>query len=217
MTERIVSAIYEHKLIAIVRGVEPDHCMQVAQALYDGGIRLMEITYDQQKPESWEQTAQTIGTIAKAFAGRMFVGAGTVTSVELVELTARYGGQFVLSPDTDETVIRRTRQLGLVSIPGALTPTEILRAYKAGAHIVKIFPAGLFGPEYLRAVCAPISHVPMMVVYKMQQANVAQYLRSGAVAAGIGGSLVNPAWAEAGEFERITQAAREFVAAVKEV
>lgn len=217
MTERIVTAIYEHKLIAIVRGVEPDRCMQVAQALYDGGIRLMEITYDQQKPESWEKTAQTIGAIAKAFEGRMFVGAGTVTSPELVELTACYGGQFVLSPDTDEAVIRRTRERGLVSIPGALTPTEILRAYKAGAHIVKIFPAGLFGLEYLRAIQAPISHVPMMVVYKMQQANVAQYLRSGAVAAGIGGSLVNPAWVEAGELERITQAAREFVAAIKEI
>lgn len=217
MTERIVTAIYEHKLIAIVRGVEPDRCMQVAQALYDGGIRLMEITYDQQKPESWEKTAQTIGAIAKAFEGRMFVGAGTVTSPELVELTACYGGQFVLSPDTDEAVIRRTRERGLVSIPGALTPTEILRAYKAGAHIVKIFPAGLFGLEYLRAIQAPISHVPMMVVYKMQQANVAQYLRSGAVAAGIGGSLVNPAWVEAGEMERITQAAKEFVAAVKEI
>lgn len=217
MTERIVTAIYEHKLIAIVRGVESDRCMQVAQALYDGGIRLMEITYDQLRPDTWEQTAQTIGAIAKAFEGRMFVGAGTVTCLELVELTARYGGQFVLSPDTDEAVIHRTRELGLVSIPGALTPTEILRAYKAGAHIVKIFPAGLFGPEYLRAVCAPISHVPMMVVYKMQQTNVSQYLRSGAVAAGIGGSLVNPAWADAGEFEKITQAAREFVAAVKEI
>lgn len=216
MTERIVSAIYEHKLIAIVRGVDTARCMQVAQALYEGGIRLMEITYDQQKSETWEQTAQTIGAIAEAFAGKMFVGAGTVTSPELAELTARYGGQFVLSPDTDEAVIRRTRELGLVSIPGALTPTEILRAYKAGAHIVKIFPAGLFGPEYLRAVKAPISHVPMMVVYKMQQENISQYLQAGAVAAGIGGSLVNPAWVEAGEFERITQAAREFVAAVKE-
>lgn len=217
MTERIVSAIYEHKLIAIVRGVDTGRCMQVAQALYDGGIRLMEITYDQQRPDTWEQTAQTIGAIAEAFAGRMYVGAGTVTSPELVELTARHGGQFVLSPDTNEAVILRTRELGLVSIPGAMTPTEILRAYQAGAHIVKLFPAGIFGPEYLRAIKAPISHVPILTVFKMQPENIAEYLRAGAVAAGVGGRLVNQAWVDAGEFEKITCAAREFVAAVKEI
>ncbi len=217
MTEQIISAIYDHKLIAIVRGVDTKRCMQVAQALYDGGIRLMEITYDQQRPETWEQTAQTIGAVAEAFAGKMYVGAGTVTSPELVELTARAGGQFVLSPDTDAAVIRRTRELGLVSIPGAMTPVEILQAYKAGAHIVKLFPAGIFGPEYLKAIKAPISHVPILTVYKMSPDNVAEYLRAGAVAAGVGGRLVNPAWVEAGEFEKITYAAREFVAAVQEV
>ncbi len=217
MTEKIISAIYDHKLIAIVRGVDTKRCMQVAQALYDGGIRLMEITYDQQRPETWEQTAQAIGAVAEAFAGKMYVGAGTVTSPELVELTARAGGQFVLSPDTDAAVIRRTRELGLVSIPGAMTPVEILQAYKAGAHIVKLFPAGIFGPEYLKAIKAPISHVPILTVYKMSPDNVAEYLRAGAVAAGVGGRLVNPAWVEAGEFEKITCAAREFVAAVQEV
>lgn len=217
MTEQVLSAIYEHKLIAIVRGVDTDRCLQVAQALYAGGIRLMELTYDQLHPESWEQTAQAIGAIAGAFAGRMYVGAGTVLTPAQVELTARHGGQFILSPHTDGAVIRRTRELGLVSIPGAFTPTEILQAHEAGAHIVKIFPVGMFGPEYLQAVRAPISHVPMMAVYKMDASNVAQYLRAGAVAAGVGGSLVNGAWVAAGEFCKITQAAREFVAAVNEI
>ena len=126
MKQTIINTIKAHKLIAIVRGMERENCMQIAQALYDGGIRLMELTYNQSCPESWEQTAQTIGALAQAFQGKLYVGAGTVTCPELVELTHRHGGQFVISPDVNEAVIRRTVQLGLVSIPGAMTPTEIM-------------------------------------------------------------------------------------------
>ena len=94
MKEILIQAIKEHKLIAIVRGVESEKCMKVAQALYDGGIRLMEITYNQKAPEMWEETACTIGALAKAFSGKMYVGAGTVTCPELVELTARVDALF---------------------------------------------------------------------------------------------------------------------------
>lgn len=217
MTDPIVSAIYEQKIIAIVRGVDTALCMQVAQALYAGGIRLMEITYDQNDPHSWERTAQTIGALCDAFAGKMYIGAGTVTTVDLVELTARHGGRFILSPDVDPEVIRRTRELGLVSIPGALTPTEILTAHKAGAHFVKLFPAGVMGIDYLKAVRAPISHVPLLVVGNLDAEAMTQYLKAGAAGAGIGGQLVNAAWVEAGDFERITRSAREFVAAVQQI
>ena len=119
MKQSIKEAIREHKLIAIIRGVEAEACIHVAQALYDGGIRLMEITYDQKHPESWETTARTIGQVAGAFSGKMYVGAGTVTSPELAELTHRYGGQFIISPDTNEAVIRRACQLGMATSSGA--------------------------------------------------------------------------------------------------
>lgn len=217
MRESIISAIHEQKIIAIVRGVDTARCMQVAQALYEGGVRLMEITYDQRRPDTWVQTAQTIGAIAAAFAGRMYVGAGTVTSTELVELTAQHGGQFVLSPDVDEAVIRRSVELGLVSIPGALTPTEILTAHKAGAHFVKLFPAGVMGMEYFKAIIAPISHVPLLVVGNLDETQMQQYLEAGAAGAGIGGRMVNQAWVENGDFDCITQAARSFVAAAREI
>ena len=91
MREQIISSVKKEKIIAIVRGIESEKCQKVAQALYDGGIRLMEVTYDQKNPDSWEETACAIGETAKAFEGRMFVGAGTVTSKELVELTYRHG------------------------------------------------------------------------------------------------------------------------------
>ena len=215
MKESIKKAIIENKLIAIVRGVETDKCMQTAQALYDGGIRLMEITYDKKHPESWEETAATIGAVARAFAGKMFVGAGTVTCEELVELTAKAGGQFVISPDVNEAVIRRTCQLGMVSIPGGLTPTEVMTAHRAGADFVKLFPAGNLGAGYVKAVKAPLSHVDMLVVGGVDEKNVASFLAAGAAGAGIGGNLVNREWIAAGQYEKITETARALVAAVK--
>lgn len=216
MEEKIIQAVKENKLIAIVRGVESDKCVKIAQALYDGGFRLMEITYDQKHPESWEQTAKAIGAVAKAFEGKMYVGAGTVTCTELVELTHKHGGQFIISPDVNEDVIRRTRELGLVSMPGALTPTEVMIAHRAGANFVKLFPAGNLGTGYVKAVKAPISHVDLLVVGGIDEKNVASFLAVGAAGAGVGGNLVNKAWVEAGAYEKITEVAKALVAAVNE-
>ena len=211
----IIQAIKESKLIAIVRGVESEKCIKIAQALYDGGFRLMEITYDQKHPEVWENTARTIGEVAKAFAGKMYIGAGTVTCPELVELTHKYGGQFIISPDTNEAVIKRTCELGMVSIPGALTPTEVMVAHRAGADFVKLFPAGNFGTGYVKAVKAPLSHVEMLVVGGIDEKNVASFLAVGASGAGIGGNLVNLAWVKEGKYEKITEVAKALVAAVQ--
>ena len=215
MEEKIIQAVKENKLIAIVRGVESEKCVKIAQALYDGGFRLMEITYDQKNPQGWEETAQAIGAVAKAFEGRMYVGAGTVTCTELVELTHKYGGQFIISPDVNEKVICRTRELGMVSMPGALTPTEVMTAHYAGAHFVKLFPAGNLGTGYVKAVKAPISHVDLLVVGGIDEKNVASFLAVGAAGAGIGGNLVNRAWVEAGEYNKITEVAQALVAAVR--
>ena len=215
MKTMIRQSIKENKLIAIVRGVEADKCIKIAQALYDGGFRLMEITYDQRHPETWEETAKTVGAVAEAFRGKMFIGAGTVTCTELVELTHRYGGQFIISPDVNEDVIRRTCELGMVSIPGALTPTEVMTAHRAGADFVKLFPAGNLGAGYVKAVRAPISHVDMLVVGGVDEKNIAEFLAVGAAGAGIGGSLVTTKWGNAGEFDKITEAASRMVAATK--
>lgn len=216
MENKIIQAVKDHKIIAIVRGVESEKCLRVAQALYDGGIRLMEITYNQKAPDSWEETARTIGTVARAYEGKMYVGAGTVTCTELVELTAKHGGQFIISPDVNEKVIRRTCELGLISMPGALTPTEVMTAHTAGAHFVKLFPAGNLGVGYLKAVKAPISHVDLLVVGGVDEKNIGAFLAAGAVGAGIGGNLVNSAWVENGEFDKITEVAKLFVKATQE-
>ena len=191
MRQQIIERVEKEKLIAIVRGVGAYQCRKVAQALYEGGVRLMEITYDQRAPETWAATAGAIGALAQEYAGRMFVGAGTVTCV-----------------------IRRTRELGMVSMPGALTPTEIMTAHNAGADFVKLFPAGELGSGYIKAVRAPISHVKLMAVGGINEGNAAAFLKAGAVGLGVGGNLAKRAWIEAGEFDKLTEAARAMTAAV---
>ena len=189
--------------------------MKVADALYAGGIRLMEVTFDQKNPASFQATADAIEAIGKAYEGRMLVGAGTVTTTELVELTAKAGGKYVISPDVNVDVIRRTRELGMVSLPGAMTPTEVMTAHRAGADFVKLFPASNLGTAYVKAVRAPISHVKLLAVGGINEDNVADFLHAGMVGAGVGGNLANKKWIEAGEFEKITETARKLLDAVK--
>lgn len=215
MREKTVEWALKEKIIAIVRGMEAKDCLRVAQALYDGGIRLMEITYDQRDPAQWAKTADAIGKIAEAFEGRMLVGAGTVTTPELVTRTRDAGGQFIISPDTNPAVIARTRELELVSMPGAMTPSEILAAHAAGADLVKLFPSAALGPAYLKAVRSPISHVRIMAVGGINEKNAAEFLKAGAVGLGVGGNLANRQWIADGAFEKITQTAQALVAAVR--
>lgn len=216
MRETVLEWVAREKVVAIVRGAESSVCTRVAEALYAGGIRLMEITYDQRSPESWEDTAAAIGQTARRFEGRMLVGAGTVTEPGLVELTHRAGGCFIISPDTNEAVIRRTRELDMLSMPGAMTPTEILTAHRAGADFVKLFPAAGLGPAYLRAVCAPLSHVKIMVVGGIDEKNVSAFLAAGAAGAGVGGNLANQQWIRDGAWDKITQAAQLLTGAVRQ-
>ena len=211
MRERIVSEILDKKIISIVRGVAPEKVLPVAEALYAGGVTLMEITFDQRKPDSWPTTAAAIAAVREKMDGKLFVGAGTVTSVELVELAAKAGAGYIISPDTDPAVIAKTRELGLVSLPGAYTPTEAKQAHNAGADFVKLFPCVGDAAAWIKAIRAPLSHIRFLAVGGVDADNAADFLKAGAVGVGVGGSLVRSAWVEAGEYEKITAEARRFV------
>lgn len=215
MKQEVIRAIEEHKVIAIVRGVAEDKLIPLAQALYDGGIRLIELTFSTDGSISDEQTAEWIGALVKQFAGKLLVGAGTVLTEKQVSLVSGAGGLFAISPNTDEDVIRACNTYDLVSIPGALTPTEIAAAHKAGTDFVKLFPVSDLGPKYVKAVRAPLSHIRLLAVGGIDETNIADYLQAGACGVGVGGNLVNHKWVEAGEFEKITQVASQLVAAVK--
>ncbi len=214
MREDVIRGVERYKIIGIVRGVGPETALPVAEALYRGGIRLMELPFDQSRPETWDATARAVSLIAEAYEGRLLVGAGTVTSPELVDLTAKAGGEFIVSPDTDADVIQRTRELGLVSIPGALTATEVRAAWDAGADFVKVFPAGTMGPGYIRALKVPFSHIRMLAVAGMTADTLQAFLDAGACGVGISGNLSNREWIARGEYEKLTAAAEELTSIV---
>lgn len=215
MREQVIENVLEHKIIAIVRGVDGSSVLKTAQALYEGGIRLVEVTFNQKDPSSWCQTAEAIRSIRTEMGDKMLVGAGTVTSPELVQMAADAGAMYIISPDTDVEVIKKTRELGLVSMPGAYTATEAKQAHKAGADFVKLFPCIEGAPAYLKALCAPLNHIKFLAVGGVNADNAATFLRSGAVGVGVGGSLVNKKWVEAGQFHLLTAEAKKFIENIK--
>ena len=211
MREQVIQAVLEGKIIAIVRGVDTDSVVKIAEALYEGGIRMVEVTFNQADPANFHKTADSIRAIREAMGEKMLVGAGTVTSPELVQMAADAGALYIISPDTDAAVIRRTRELGLVSLPGAYTATEAKQAHMAGAAFVKLFPCIDGAPAYLKALSAPLSHIRFLAVGGVNADNAADFLKAGAVGVGVGSSLVNKKWVEAGRFDLITEEAKKFI------
>lgn len=215
MREQVIELVLQTKLVAIVRGVYGQDCLNLAKALCEGGIRALEVTFDQSNPALWQKTADTITLLNDCLGDRMVFGAGTVTTVELVNIAKNAGAKFIVSPDCEPNVIRATVEAGMVSMPGALTPTEVLQAHKAGADFVKVFPAGALGAAYMKAIAAPINHVRLLAVGGVNENNVADFMKAGAVGAGVGGNLVNKTWIAEGRFQDITALAKAFVAAVQ--
>ena len=214
MRDKIINSVLENKIIVIVRGVAQDKLIPLAQAMYEGGIRLLEITFSADGSTSDEVTRDNIKMLVDHFGDRLHVGAGTVLTEKQVELVKEAGGKFIISPDTNERVIKRTRELSLVSMPGALTPTEIMRAHTAGADFVKLFPISSLGAEYVKAVKAPLSHVKLLAVGGIHDKNMAEYMRAGVCGFGIGSNITDKALINAGDFEKITDLARKYVNAL---
>ncbi len=211
-----LEAIKERKIVAIVRGLEPAYLLRLGHALEEGGIGLMEVTYNQRNPESWKDTANGIEALAAEFGDRLLAGAGTVIRPEQVRMTYEAGGRYLVTPTTQPEIIRMGKALGLGLFPGALTPSEILAAFDAGADAVKVFPASVLGSAYIKAVRAPLSHIPLMAVGGVNEKNAADFMKAGCVGLGIGGNLVNKEWIASGQWDKITTLAKELMKAVNE-
>ena len=213
--DTILETVFRTRVVAIVRGLDSGYA-RLAQALYDGGIRAVEVTFNQKQPDSFAQTAAAIKEIRAAMGSAMYVGAGTVTSVELVQLAHRAGAAFIVSPNTDPDVIRHTKALGMCSMPGAMTPSEILTAYRAGADFVKVFPAGALGADYIRAIRAPLNQIPLLAVGGISEQNAAEFIQAGCAGIGAGGNLVNKRWIAEGQWDSLTVAARTLCSSVQQ-
>lgn len=211
MCEYVIEKIQKEKIITIVRGVAKDKLLKLAKAMYDGGIRLIECTYDARGVISDEENASYIKMLAEHFGDDMVVGAGTVLTEKQVELTKNAGGKFIISPDTNIEIIKKTKAEGLVSIPGAMTPSEIAAAHRAGADFVKVFPVNLVGGvDYIKTISAPLSNVRLLAVNGVGADNMSEYLASGACGVGIGSGIVNKKLIADGDFEGITALAKHY-------
>lgn len=215
MRNEIIKAVSEEKLIVIVRGVERSKLIPLAEAMYAGGVRLLEITYSANGSVSDCETADRIKMLAEHFKGRMLIGAGTVLNERQVELTAEAGGGFIISPDVNVSVIKKTRELGLVSMPGSLTPTEIMTAHNAGADFVKLFPIDNLGVGYVKAIKAPLSHIKMLAVGGVGLDNIPEYKKLGISGFGIGSNIIDKRLIEACDYEGITALAKKYVDLIK--
>ena len=216
MEHPVISAIQQEKLIVIVRGVKKEQLIPMAEALWRGGIRLLEVTYSANGAVSDKETAERIQMLAKHFEGRMYIGAGTVLTEQQVELTHAAGGTFIISPDTYAPVIQKTKALGLVSIPGALTPSEITAAHRAGADFVKLFPVTSLGSAYVKAVRAPLSHVPLLAVGGVDETNMEEYLRAGIAGFGVGSNITNKKMLEEENYAGMEALAKSYTAVIKQ-
>lgn len=211
MKAEIERIVRERRIIAIIRGFAPDICLKLAEAYAHGGIGLVEVTFNQKAPETWKDTAAAIRAIKDRFAGSVRVGAGTVLTEEQLRMCEDAGGEYMITPNVNTALIRTCVADGLVAMPGALTPSEAVDAWMAGASFVKIFPAGSLGPAYVKAVRAPLSHIPFLAVGGISPDNVSDFIKAGCVGAGVGGNLTNKEWIAAGAWDKIAEVARGLV------
>ncbi len=210
--EEIKQLVLDTRIVAIIRGFAPDTCLRLAEAYSAGGIRLVEVTFNQKAPETWKDTAAAIRAIRERFGGHVRAGAGTVLTEEQLSMCIDAGGEYMITPNVKPELIRSCVRQGLVAMPGALTPSEAVDAWEAGAAFVKIFPAGSLGPGYVKALRAPLAHIPMLAVGGITADNVADFMRVGCVGAGVGGNLTNKEWIAAGAWDKIADTARQLVA-----
>ena len=181
---RFEEYLKEYPVIAILRGIVPDEVAEVCDVLYENGVRLLEI------PLNSKDAVKSIEIASKHTEGRQLVGAGTVLTPQEVRIVAAAGGRFIISPNTDPAVIRETVALNMISIPGFLTPTEAFTAVAAGADYLKLFPAGNFGVEYIKAIKAVIQK-PILAVGGVDALNISEFMEVCA-GAGVGGAIYKP-------------------------
>lgn len=204
-----LSSILENKIVAIIRGAHPKDVLKISKALYEGGVKNLEITMNSPKALS------VIEEVSDELGDQVLVGAGTVLDAETARAAILAGASFILSPTVDIETIKMTRKYGAVSIPAAFTPTEILSAYENGGDIIKVFPATL-GPSYIKDIRGPLPQIPLLPTGGVDLSNIQEFMKIGAVGCGIGSALVNTKHEITDEYlVQLTEKARQFVSAVK--
>ena len=205
----MVDTVKTNRIIVALRGVSPEYIGDTARALYQGGIRMLEITFNQSSSSKIEDTCRSIKAALDAVGDRMLIGAGTVMSCEEVDAAYHAGAAYMLSPNLDPSVLLHAKELGMGAIPGAMTPTEVAEAYREGADMVKLFPCDVLGLGYIKALKAPLSNIPLLAMGGVNAENLRAYL--GLVeGVGIGSAICDKNKILSGDFQGLSDLARKY-------
>jgi len=203
--------VLDSGIVAVVRSPDSQQLVEVARALADGGVSVVEITMT--VPDALDVVRQ----VRKALGDRLLLGAGTILDPETARAALLAGAEFLVAPTVNLDVIRLCQRYDRLVMPGAFTPTEILAAWEAGADIVKVFPADVVGPAFFKAMRGPLPQVRLMPTGGVDLTTAASFLQAGACCLGVGGQLVESKAVAEGNFDRIRDLARQYVAIVKQV
>jgi 2-dehydro-3-deoxyphosphogluconate aldolase / (4S)-4-hydroxy-2-oxoglutarate aldolase len=209
--EQQLRQVLDCGIVAVVRSRDSLQLVEVAKALVEGGVGVIEITMS--VPDALDVLRQ----VRKALGDRILLGAGTILDTETARAAMLAGAEFLVAPTLNLDVIRLCQRYDKLVMPGAFTPTEILTAWEAGADVVKVFPADVVGPAFFRAVRAPLPQVKLMPTGGVDLTTAADFLKAGACCLGVGGQLVEPKAVAERNFDRIRDLARQYVAIVREV
>ncbi|MDX9866227.1 MAG: bifunctional 4-hydroxy-2-oxoglutarate aldolase/2-dehydro-3-deoxy-phosphogluconate aldolase [Anaerolineaceae bacterium] len=207
--ETTVSRIKELGLLAVLRGPSEALTVKMVEALIAGGVLGIEVTF------STPNAPAVVKELHRKYGDQIVLGMGTLTKVEHAQQAVDAGASFLVSPHTDDELAAAMTATGLATMMGAVTPSEVVHAYKLGSDVVKLFPGSLGGPAYLKALRDPLPDIPLMPTGGVQVENIADWFAAGAVAVGAGGALCPRPFAEAGQFEMISERARLYMDAVR--
>ncbi|MGG0510579.1 bifunctional 4-hydroxy-2-oxoglutarate aldolase/2-dehydro-3-deoxy-phosphogluconate aldolase [Priestia megaterium] len=201
----MINILKKSGIIAVVRGSTHQEVIEIGKALAEGGVKFMEITVETPKAMS------LIERVSDELQSEIFIGAGTVLDPETARAAILSGASYIVSPTLNVETIKITKRYGKVSIPGAMTPTEILKAYEHGADAVKVFPSGILGSQFIKDLKGPLSHIPLIATGGITLSNIEQYFKAGVLAVGIGNTLVNKDMIKDRQFEALAYHAKKHV------
>ena len=205
---QFVKEYMESKVIVVCRGIAEEEIVNVAKAMYDGGIRFMEVPFNQADPSSFAATARKIKAVREALDGKMHVGAGTVITMEQFEIAKEAGAEIIVSPTMEEDVIVATKAAGLISMPGCATPSEMTKAYKLGADLIKLFPASMVNLKTIKEISVPLNHLPLVCFGGVSAENITEVLATGVVGVGMASSILDKAALANKDYAKITALAK---------
>lgn len=203
-----LARVLESGIVAIIRAPDGSQLVEVAEALVLGGVDCLEVTF------TVPQAHRVLEQVASRLGNKVLLGAGTVLDTETARIALLSGAEFIVSPAVNLEVIEMCRRYDKLIMPGALTPTEVVTAWQAGADIVKVFPSDITGPNYLKALHGPLPQIRLMPTGGVNLETAASFLKAGACALGVGGSLVESKAIANRDLTRIEQLARQFVKVV---